>query len=116
MPNTYVMNANSDQKIQKSLDPSAMEVVIELQKAELDRLLLENRRLHERIDQLLQLQEREQVLRQQLQSLLGHSPKTSQIPNKLINDKALQSAQTRYDRLKDALGLLLVALEKRTRT
>ena len=116
MPNTYVMNANSDQKIQKSLDPAAMEVVIELQKAELDRLLLENRRLHERIDRLLQLQEREQVLRQQLQSLLGHSPKTPEIPNNLINDKTVQSAQTRYDRLKDALGLLLVALEKRTKT
>ena len=57
------MNSTSDHQKQQFLNSSALEVVVELQKAELDRLLAENKRLHQRIDQLLQLQEREQVLR-----------------------------------------------------
>jgi hypothetical protein len=109
------MNSTSDHQKQQFLNSSALEVVVELQKAELDRLLVENKRLHQRIDQLLQLQEREQVLRQQLQSVLGNPTKTTQLPNTLSYGSEVQSLQTRYGRLKDALGVLLVALEKRSR-
>ncbi len=44
-----------------------LQAVVELQRAELNRLLREQSRLNDRIDSLLQLYEREQVLRQQMQ-------------------------------------------------
>jgi len=46
--------------------------VVELQRAELTRLLQENRRLNERVDKMVKLQEREQVLRQQMHATLQH--------------------------------------------
>lgn len=44
--------------------------IVELQRAELTRLLRENKRLNERVDELIKLQQREQVLRQQIQNAL----------------------------------------------
>ncbi len=44
--------------------------IVELQRAELTRLLRENKRLNERVDELIKLQQREQVLRQQIQDAL----------------------------------------------
>lgn len=46
--------------------------VVELQRAELTRLLQENRQLNERVDKMVRLQEREQVLRQQMHATLEH--------------------------------------------
>ncbi|CAN0594740.1 unnamed protein product, partial [Laminaria digitata] len=46
------------------LSAGELATVVELQRVELDRLLREHRRLNDRIDQMLRLQEREQVLRQ----------------------------------------------------
>lgn len=91
-----------------------LKLVIALQKAELDRLLRENAQLHARVEQLVSLQEREQILRQQLQNLLGggdrHAPQ-------LIADRKSQAsiaaANRRNARLKEALNQLLDALERR---
>lgn len=44
--------------------------VIELQRGELTRLVQENQRLHESVDRLVKLQEREQVLRRQMHATL----------------------------------------------
>ena len=44
--------------------------VVELQRTELTRLMQENRRLHERVDQMAKLQEREQILRQEMHATL----------------------------------------------
>lgn len=52
------------------LTASELATVVELQRAELDRLLGEQRRLNDRIDKMLHIQEREQVLRQQTQVAL----------------------------------------------
>ncbi len=71
----------------------AWPVVVEFQKVELDRLLRENRRLNQRLDQLMEemrhlreMQQREQVLRQQEQGLR-------------------QQLQTTLDRLAERLAL-----------
>jgi hypothetical protein len=49
------------------LSTSELATLVELQRVELDRLLGEQRRLNDRIDKMLNMQEREQVLRQQMQ-------------------------------------------------
>ena len=54
----------------EDLSPGELGTVVELQRVELNRLLSEQKRLNDRIDLLLQLQEREQVLRQQMQTSL----------------------------------------------
>lgn len=51
----------------EQLSDQATEVVVELQRVELNRLLQENERLNARMDRLIQMLEREQVLRQQMQ-------------------------------------------------
>ena len=51
----------------EQLSDQATEVVVELQRVELNRLLQENERLNARMDRLVQMLEREQVLRQQMQ-------------------------------------------------
>lgn len=89
-------------------------VVVELQRAELDRLLRENKTLHDRIDQLIGLQEREQVLRQQMQGLFidkdqAHTQATLEDTR---HTERVRAAGERYDRLKTALVLLLGAIEK----
>jgi hypothetical protein len=86
---------------------------VELQKAELDRLLRENMRLHERLDQLLSMQEREQILRQQMQTMLGHSSSQKQQPEEsLLLEQRASAAENRYGRLKGALTMLVDAMER----
>lgn len=101
------------------LSNADLAVVVELQRAELDRLLRENARLHERVSQLISLQEREQVLRQQLQTMMGDPERTPE--PLMLTDNAAQAskaraAEHRYERLKDALGLLLTAIERQQST
>ncbi len=99
----------------ENLSDADLAVVIELQKAELDRLLAENARLHERIEQLLAMQEREQVLRQQLQSMF-REPQTAlppPEPNRRMERRAEKAAQ-RYQELKGALSQLVDVLERKS--
>ena len=107
--------------MEESLSTADLEVVVELQKAELDRLLRENARLHDRVAQLLALQEREQVLRQQMQSLFAQRPQSPPLPlppqpPQVEDNRAAVSAERaerRYARLKEALGHLITALERK---
>ncbi len=99
----------------QDLNAADLAVVVELQRTELDRLLRENAQLHARVSQLISLQEREQVLRQQLQTMMGGPNKAA--PVKLREDNSelaerAQSAQARYERLKGALTLLITAIER----
>lgn len=50
---------------------SGLATIVRLQSSELERLARENERLMDRIETLLRLQEREQVLRQQMQAQIG---------------------------------------------
>lgn len=104
------------------LSPGELATVVELQRVELDRLLSEHKRLNERIDSLLQLQEREQVLRQQMQASLDRlvgqrgpaEPTTAlSMPDDvpLLSDR-LDRAESRFRALRSAVGQLVVALER----
>lgn len=90
-------------------------LIVELQRKELDRLLRENAQLHARVNQLIGLQEREQVLRQQMQSMMG-APK-AEAPASLLEDTSdlavrAQTSEARYERLKGAMALLITAIER----
>lgn len=102
------------------LTPRELAMVVELQQVELKRLLGEHRRLNERVDQLIQLQEREQVLRQQMQTALDrlagrHSTDpapTGPVPQV---EHRMHRAEARFNALRNAVGLLVVAIERRER-
>lgn len=102
------------------LTPRELAMVVELQQVELKRLLGEHRRLNDRIDQLMQLQEREQVLRQQMQAALDRLAEQRAVappeprPVAQIEDR-LHRAESRYNALRNAVGLLVGALERRER-
>jgi hypothetical protein len=97
-------------------------IVVEFQRIELNRLLKENQRLNSRIDRLMQLLEREQVLRQQAQATmerLGWQPSTPESPVapgqvQRLEAMAHQTAD-RFDALKLAVVRLLAFLERRER-
>ena len=95
------------------LSDADLNVVVELQRAELDRLLRENARLNERIQQLIGMQEREQVLRQQMQTMLGEKPQPAPLIDANGLERRAKSAEQRYSQLKSALGHLLDALERK---
>ncbi len=106
----------------EDLSPGELATVVELQRVELDRLLSEQKRLNDRIDLLLQLQEREQVLRQQMQASLEQlvaqrgAPQAStslDMPDEvpLLSDR-LDRAERRFRALRTAVGQLVVALER----
>ena len=97
------------------LSGADLALVVELQRKELDRLLRENAQLHARVNQLIGLQEREQVLRQQMQSMMG-TPK-AEIPTALLENNSelavrAQASEARYERLKGAMALLITAIER----
>ena len=96
-------------------------VVIELQRTELSRLLREQQRLNDRVDRLLQLHEREQVLRQQLQEALDKLAAQRALPpprqgatdhRRLV--ERIDRAEGRFSALQSAVGLLVMALERQT--
>lgn len=110
----------------EDLSPGELGTVIELQRVELNRLLSEHKRLNDRIDLLLQLQEREQVLRQQMQTSLyelvaqrvGAEPASAltrqgttpdDVP--LLTDR-LDRAEQRFRALRTAVGQLASILER----
>lgn len=111
----------------EDLSPGELATVVELQRVELNRLLSDQKRLNDRIDVMLQLQEREQVLRQQMQVSLdrlveqrGVAQPTSAQPTSalsmpddlpLLNDR-LDRAERRFQALRTAVGQLVGALER----
>ena len=103
------------------LSADSQAVVIELQRTELSRLLRDQQRLNDRIDQLLQLHEREQVLRQQMQEALDKLAAQRALPqpengngghDRLV--ARVHRAEGRFAQLQSAVGLLVTALERRT--
>ena len=103
------------------MSEASQEVVIELQRIELSRLLREHQRLNDRVDQLLQLHEREQVLRQQMQASLDKLAAQRALPPPEHSQAEHRQLATRVDRaegkftaLQSAVGLLVAALERQT--
>jgi septation ring formation regulator EzrA len=99
-----------------------MAAVVELQKVELGRLLRENERLNDRVDQLIKLQEREQTLRQQAQNNIERL--TAQLgrlndqlalpsPEQLRAEVRLKESESRFEALKAVLLKLLGFLDQR---
>ena len=115
-----------------SLD--TLRAVVELQRAELSRLLREQSRLNDRIDSLLRLHEREQVLRQQMQAsldrlaaaqiaagrdepssggLLTEAGATATAGREVADLRArLEHTETRFSALQQAVGSLVSHIER----
>lgn len=106
------------------LTPGELATVVELQRVELDRLLAEMRRLNDRLDQMLRLQEREQVLRQQMQAALdklaeqktigqsaggGHAGPLPQLTERL------DRSERKYNALQQAVVELVNLIERKER-
>ena len=106
------------------LTPGELATVVELQRVELDRLLAEQRRLNDRLDQMLRLQEREQVLRQQMQAALdklaeqkaigpsGGSANTTALPQ--LTER-LDRSERKYSSLQKAVMKLVNLIEQKER-
>lgn len=103
------------------LSEASQMVVIELQRTELSRLLREQQRLNDRVDQLLQLHEREQVLRQQMQAALDNlaaqralpPPNQGEAQHRHLVER-VDRAEGKFTALQSAVGLLVSALERQT--
>ncbi len=104
-----------------ALSEASQIVVIELQRTELSRLLREQQRLNDRVDQLLQLHEREQVLRQQMQAALDKlaaqralpPPRQGEVGNRRLVER-IDRAEGKFSALRSAVGLLVAALDRQT--
>lgn len=97
-------------------------VVIEMQRTELTRLLREQQRLNDRVDQLLQLHEREQVLRQQMQAALDSLSAQRALPpppaqqsdaehERLVG--RVDRAEGKFVALQSAVAQLVTVIERR---
>jgi len=108
-----------------NLSAASQAVVIEMQRTELSRLLREQQRLNDRVDQLLQLHEREQVLRQQMQAALDNLSAQRALPppppqaqhseaehERLVG--RVDRAEGKFAALQSAVGLLVSVLERQT--
>ena len=108
------------------LSDDTLEAVVELQRVELKRLLREHGRLNDRIDKLIDLQEREQVLRQQTQAALNRLADRADIANAPAGDTVmapgagtlrlearLEAADGRFRTLLGAVADLVRMIEQR---
>lgn len=95
-------------------------VVIEMQRTELTRLLREQQRLNDRVDQLLQLHEREQVLRQQMQAALDNLSAQRALPPPIQGEaqhahlvERVSRAEGKFTALQSAVAQLVTVIERR---
>lgn len=86
--------------------------VIELQRAELTRLVQENQRLHERVDRLVKMQEREQVLRQQMHTTLERLSTNPQAPALPYPAEESAEAERKYVALKQTVAHLVTHIQR----
>ncbi|MFQ5535522.1 MAG: hypothetical protein ACE5EM_11955 [Sphingomonadales bacterium] len=101
--------------------PESTQALLELQRTELSRLLRDNAHLNERIDRLLHVQEREQVLRQQMQNMIERlserqalAPPPAQNPDlPRIEQQRARKTETDLNALKSAVADLVAHLERR---
>jgi chromosome segregation ATPase len=111
------------------LSIDTLQAIVELQRTELTRLLREQSRLNDRIDSLLQLHEREQVLRQQMQASLDRlaaaqiaaSRQPAQISRSDRPEASagvaglrarLERTEARFSALQEAVGSLVTQIER----
>ena len=89
--------------------------IVELQRSELTRLLRENKRLNDRIDELVKLQHRDQTLRQQLQEALDRLATTTPLPatNGAYTaelEARMRQTETRFNALRQGVAKLVSSL------
>ena len=103
------------------LSAGELATVVELQRAELDRVHSDQRRLNDRIDLMLRLQKREQVLRQQMQAALDRLAEGTSIPAPVeqadtlqITDR-LQKTERKFSALQSAVGQLVLLIDRTQR-
>jgi hypothetical protein len=102
------------------LSTNELVTVVELQRVELNRLLAEQRRLNDRIDKMLHMQEREQVLRQQMQVALDRLAEQKSLPGQVsapppqLVDR-LNRTERKFNALQLAVGQLIDFIERRER-
>ncbi len=105
-----------------TLSPGELATVVELQQIELKRLLGEHKQLNERIDRLLRLHEREQVLRQQMQAALEKLSEQRAIAGPAVAGTALPAPQieqrlhrteAKFAALQNAVGMLVDLIERK---
>ncbi|MGE0254332.1 MAG: hypothetical protein AB7N54_08510 [Alphaproteobacteria bacterium] len=96
-----------------------LEAIVELQRAELTRLLRERDRLEARVERLFEQAEREQVLRQQMQATIDRlvanaaAQKPVAIADESETARRLAASERRYRALAGAVGQLVVVLGRR---
>lgn len=101
------------------LSEQTLDAIIELQRVELNRLLRENNRLNDRVDDLVQIQQREQVLRQQLQNSVERlTDQVAALPapehverNTQMLETRLRATESNFSALMRALMSLMSFLE-----
>jgi len=102
------------------MSEETLDAIIELQRVELNRLLAENRRLVDdasqlngRVDDMLALQKREQVLRQQMQNQLEGLQERLALPTPETRrlESRLSETESNFDLLKQAMWKLVIFLE-----
>lgn len=86
--------------------------VIDLQATQLDRLSQLNERLMDRVETLLQIQEREQVLRQQLQNQVDRLSERADLPAPAQVSAPVSDAPSPADDLKPLLLTIVDLLER----
>lgn len=90
--------------------------IVELQRSELTRLLRENKRLNDRIDELVKLQHRDQTLRQQLQETLDRlattMPEAPQSNGQYTAEleARMRQTETRFNALRTGVAKLVSSL------
>ena len=99
---------------QREGDSATLPALLTLQHAELDRLVRDNERLMDRIETLLQIQSREQVLRQQLQNQADRIGEQMKLPVPTATLEAVQrEARAGVTKeIKPVLMAILDALER----
>jgi hypothetical protein len=113
-----VRAGRADSRETPAENANTLNAVVELQRAELDRLLRDNGWLHQRLDELMTFQEREQVLRQQMQGTVDRLtdrltlPAPSSVDSEAIRREARAEIETA---LKPVLVEILEALARRGR-
>lgn len=106
-----------------SVDQGGLSTIVDMQREELDRLRGEVDRLNERTDFLLKMQEREQVLRQQLQGTIDRmverlgtptAPAAPASADTGLLTSRLYEVENRFSLLKSAVLQLLTVIERRS--
>jgi len=114
------VSRQEDRQDVKQPSEETQEAIIELQRVELNRLLAENRRLVDdagqlngRIDDMMEMQKREQVLRQQMQNQLEGVQERLALPTPETRrlESRLNETEGNLSLLKQALWKLVVFLE-----